>query len=570
MKTFDPGRREGSTGAGPDGVVAGDRVGEDGVGEDGVAGDRAGREATDSALADGASREVADGALAGAATGATGAAGAARGKAVWAIVITGMALFMASLDNLVVSTALPVIRVHLHAGLSGLEWTVNAYTLTFAVLLLSAAAVGERFGRRRIFVLGIGVFTAASAAAALAPSISVLVAARAIQGAGGAMIMPLSLTLLSAAVPPERRNAALGLWGAIGGMAVAIGPLVGGAVTSGWSWQYIFWLNVPVGLVLVPLAWWKLSESRGVRSKLDLVGVGLISAGLFGVVLGLVRGNAHGWTSTSVLLSFVVGSLALAAFIAWELRSSHPMLDIRLFRHRGFAAVNLTALLFSFGMFGSIFFLTQFLQTVQGLSPLAAGVRVLPWTAMAMLLAPVVGNLAERWGGKPLVVSGLVLQAIGLTWLALLIAPTTPYADMVVPFVVSGLGMTLFFVPLASLVLGSVPTYLEGVASGANSAFRELGGVLGIAVLGAVFSSNGGYRSGAEFVSGMTPAVYAGAAVVALGAATALFVPGRRRQRAALATATADWASVPDPRPEPAAETAGVPGDAVLGDSVLG
>ena len=216
---------------------------------------------------------------------------------MWAVVITGLALFMASLDNLVVSTALPVIRVHLHAGLSGLEWTVNAYTLTFAVLLLSAAAMGERFGRRRIFVLGIAVFTASSAVAALAPSIGVLVAARAIQGAGGAMIMPLSLTLLSAAVPPERRNAALGIWGAIGGVAVAIGPLVGGAVTSGWSWQYIFWLNVPVGLALLPLAWWRLSESRGARARLDLAGVGLVSLGLFGVVLGLVGGNSHGWTS---------------------------------------------------------------------------------------------------------------------------------------------------------------------------------------------------------------------------------------------------------------------------------
>ncbi len=476
---------------------------------------------------------------------------AARRKAVWAIAITGMALFMASLDNLVVSTALPVIRVHLHAGLSGLEWTVNAYTLTFAVLLLSAAAIGERFGRRRIFVLGIAVFTGASAVAALAPSISVLVAARAVQGAGGAMIMPLSLTLLSAAVPPERRNAALGLWGAIGGLAIAIGPLVGGAVTSGWSWQYIFWLNVPIGLVLVPLAWWKLSESRGTPSRLDLVGVGLVSVGLFGVVLGLVRGNAHGWTSTSVLASFVAGSVALTAFIAWELRSSHPMLDIRLFRNRGFAAVNVTALLFSFGMFGSIFFLTQFLQTVQGLSPLAAGVRVLPWTAMAMLLAPVVGNLAERWGGKPLVVGGLVMQAVGLTWLGLLITPTTPYADMVVPFVISGVGMTLFFVPLASLVLGSLPTALEGVASGANSAFRELGGVLGIAVLGAVFSSNGGYRSPGDYVSGLTPAVFAGAAVVAIGAVTALLVPGRLRRRAAPAAPSVSEAE-PGPHPAPA------------------
>jgi len=464
----------------------------------------------------------------------------ARSKAVWAVAITGMALFMASLDNLVVSTALPVIRVHLHAGLSGLEWTVNAYTLTFAVLLLSAAAMGERFGRRRIFVLGIALFTAASAAAALAPSIDALIAARALQGAGGAMIMPLSLTLLSAAVPPERRNAALGIWGAIGGTAVAIGPLVGGAVTTGWSWQYIFWLNVPVGVVLVPLAWWKLSESRGASTRLDLVGVALVSTGLFGVVLGLVQGNSDGWTSHTVLGSFALGLVALVAFVRWELASAHPMLDIRLFRLRGFAAVNVTALLFSFGMFGAIFFLVQFLQVVQGLSPLAAGVRILPWTAMPMLLAPVVGKLAERWGGKPLVVTGLGLQAVGLTWLASLTGTTTPYADLVAPFVVCGVGMTLFFVPLASLVLGAVPRSLEGVASGANAAFRELGGVLGIAVLGAVFSTHGGYRSGQDYVDGMTAAVYVGAAVVAVGALAALIVPGRRSRHAGAELAVTD------------------------------
>ena len=464
--------------------------------------------------------------------GGTGPSSRVRSRAVWAVVVTGLALFMSSLDNLVVSTALPVIRVHLHAGLAGLEWTVNAYTLTFAVLLLSAAAVGERFGRRRIFVLGIALFTGASAVAALAPSIGVLVAARALQGAGGAMIMPLSLTLLSAAVPPERRNFALGIWGAIGGAAVAIGPLVGGAVTTGWSWQYIFWLNVPVGLVLMPLAWWKLSESYGKRSRLDLVGVGLVSLGLFGVVLGLVRGNSNGWGSPTVLGSFVIGAVALAGFLAWELRSDHPMLDIRLFRNRAFSAVNVTAMLFSFGMFGSVFFLTQFLQTVQGLSPLDAGIRILPWTAMVMVLAPVVGVLAERWGGKPLVVTGLVLQTVGLAWLATVVTPSTPYSQLIVPFIICGMGMTLFFVPLASVVLGAVPTSLEGVASGANSAFRELGGVLGIAVLGAVFSAHGGYRSGQDYVNGLVPAVYAGAGVVAIGALAALVIPGRRRRRA--------------------------------------
>src|SRR5580692_2382608 len=456
------------------------------------------------------------------------AAATPRRGAAWAVLITGLALFMASLDNLVVTNALPVIRVHLHAGLSGLEWIVNAYTLTFAVLLLSAAAVGERFGRRRIFVLGIGLFTGASAVAALAPSIGVLVAARALQGAGGAMIMPLSLTLLSAAVPPERRNFALGIWGAIGGAAVAIGPLVGGAVTTGWAWQYIFWLNVPIGLILVPLAWWKLSESRGRASRLDFGGVILASIGLFGVVYGLVQGNSHGWTSTGVLTSFVVG---VAAFVWWELRVENPMLPLRLFKNRAFAAVNVTAMLFSFGMFGSIFFLSQFLQTVQGYSPLSAGLRILPWTGMIMVLAPIVGILSERWGGKRLVVPGLILQTAGLAWLALLLTPSTPSIDMVPAFILAGTGMTLFCVPLASLVLGAVPSSLEGIASGTNSSFRELGGVLGIAVLGAVFSSSGGYSSAQDYVNGLRPAILVGAVVVLLGTFCALLVPALRRSR---------------------------------------
>ena len=451
-----------------------------------------------------------------------------RHRGAWAVLITGLALFMASLDNLVVTTALPVIRVHLHAGLSGLEWTVNAYTLTFAVLLLTAAGLGERFGRRRTFMLGITIFTLASAAAALAPNIDLLIVARAIQGAGGAMIMPLSLTLLSAAVKPERRNAALGIWGAIGGAAIALGPLVGGAVTTGWSWHYIFWLNVPIGIVLVPLAWWKLAESRGSQTRLDLTGALLVSGGLLGVVLGLVRGNAHGWTSTGVVTSFVVGAVLLTIFARWELRSDTPMLNLRLFSNRGFVAVNVTAMLLSFGLFGSVFFLSQFLQTVQGYSPLGAGLRILPWTGMPMLLAPVVGILAQRWGGKPLVVVGLVLQAIGLLWLAIILTPTTAYTQMVPAFIVAGLGMTMFFVPIASLVLGSVHKDLEGVASGTNAAFRELGGVFGIAILGAVFSSSGGYLSAQDYVNGLRPALFVGAGVVVLGFLAALLVPRRR------------------------------------------
>ena len=465
-----------------------------------------------------------------------------RPGSAWAVVITSLALFMATLDNLVVTTALPVIRHHLRAGLAGLEWTVNAYTLTFAVLLLTGAALGDRFGRRRMFLVGLVVFTTASAAAALSPSVGWLVTARAVQGAGGALIMPLSLTLLSAAVSPERRNQALGVWGAIGGVAVAAGPLVGGAVTTGWSWQSIFWINVPVGIVLGVLARWRLTESRGPRQPLDLGGVALASVGLLGIVLALVRANGHGWTSTGVLASFAAGVIGLAGFVMWEQRSNHPMLPMRLFRSRSFSAVNAVALFMSFGMFGSIFFLSQFLQVVQHYSPLGAGLRVLPWTGMPMLVAPVAAALASRFGGTPVLSAGLVLQAVGLAWLALEISPTVSYSSVWLPFAVSGIGMALFFVPLASVVLSSVRSEQEGVASGANSAFREVGGVLGIAVLGAVFSARGGYTSGAAYVAGLVPAVWVGVAVVGLGAVVALVLPRRRvaRARSELETASAE------------------------------
>ena len=459
-----------------------------------------------------------------------------RSSSAWAIVITSLALFMATLDNLVVTTALPVIRQKLHTGLDGLEWTVNAYTLTFAVLLLTGAALGDRFGRRRMFLAGLIIFTGASAAAALSPSIGWLVAARAVQGAGGALIMPLSLTLLSAAVAPERRNQALGIWGAIGGTAVAAGPLVGGAVTSGWSWQYIFWLNVPVGIVLLFLARARLAESFGPPQPLDLGGVAFASTGLLGVVLGLVRGNAHGWTSTRVLVSFIAGAAGLATFVLWESRTAHPMLPLRLFRTRSFTVVNSVALLMSFGMFGAIFFLSQFLQFVQHYSPFAAGLRVLPWTGMPMLVAPLAAKLADRYGGRPVLAAGLALQAIGLGWLALATTVTVAYGQLWMAFVVSGVGMALFFVPLASVVLSSVQPGYEGVASGANSAFRELGGVLGIATLGAVFSSRGGYGGGTAYVAGLLPAMWVAVAVLAVGTGVALFLPRRRSAAPAPAT----------------------------------
>ena len=453
----------------------------------------------------------------------------ARTRTTWTFLITAVALFMVTLDNLVVTTALPVIRRDLHADLQQLEWTVNAYTLTFAVLLLTGAALGDRFGRRRIFTLGLAVFSFASAAAALAPSATWLIAARAVQGAGAAMVTPLTLTLLSAAVRPERRGLALGAWGGIGGLAVAVGPIVGGAVVQGISWQWIFWLNVPIGLALAPLARVRLTESRGPDRHLDLAGLALASAGLFAVVWGLVRANSQGWTSPEILSSLAAGVLVLAIFVTYEFRARAPMLPMRFFRNRTFSGANVASMLMFFGMFGSVFLLAQFFQTVQGLSPLGAGMRILPWTAMPLLVAPTAGALSDRISGRTLLALGLALQAAGLFWIAQVTTATTPYSSLVIPFVLSGIGMGLFFAPVANLVLSSVRRENEGKASGANNAIRELGGVLGVAVLASIFAHSGGYTSSHAFVAGVVPAITVGSIVVAVGALAAALIPGRRR-----------------------------------------
>jgi len=454
----------------------------------------------------------------------------AKTRTIWTFAITSVAVFMATLDNLVVTTALPVIREDLHATIESLEWTVNAYTLTFAVLLLTGAALGDRFGRRRMLAIGLGIFTVASAAAALAPSAEALIAARALQGVGGAIITPLTLTILSAGVPAARRGAFIGAWSGIAGLAVAFGPLVGGAVVSGISWHWIFWLNVPIGIALIPLALRRLDESHGPAAKLDLPGLGLASAGLTGVVWGLVRGNGQGWTSPEIVGALTGGAVVFALFILWELRTAEPMLPMRFFQNRVFALANVASLLMFFGMFGSIFLLSQFFQSVQGYSPLGSGLRILPWTIMPMFVAPIAGALSDRVGGHRLMGVGLTLQAGGLAALAAISTPTTPYWQLVAPFVISGIGMAMFWAPVSNVVLSAVRPEEEGQASGANNAIRELGGVFGVAVLASVFSSYGGYRTADTFVSGMNAAVWIGAGVVALGAVAA-FAIGKSRVR---------------------------------------
>ncbi|MGW6743453.1 DHA2 family efflux MFS transporter permease subunit [Streptomyces sp. NPDC055025] len=458
---------------------------------------------------------------------------AARGSAAWALVITGAASFMAALDNLVVTTALPSIREDLGGALEDLEWTVNAYTLTFAVLLMFGAALGDRFGRRRLFLAGLTIFTGASGAAALAPGIDALIAARAVQGVGAAIMMPLALTLLTAAVPAERRGAALGIYGAITGLAVASGPLVGGSLTEHFSWDWIFWLNVPIGLALLPLARLRLKESHGPGARLDIPGTVLISGGLFGVVYALVNANAEGWTSTTVLLGLFAGTALLVAFVRHGLRRPDATLPMRLFKSRAFTGINAASLLMFLGMFGSIFLLSQFLQGVLGYSPTEAGLRMLPWTAMPLLVSPIAGLVSDRVGGRPVVATGLALQAVGLGWFALVIEPGVSYAAQLPALIISGIGMGLYFAPAASLVMSSVRPAEQGIASGANNALREVGGALGVAILGAVFAARGGYGSADTFADGTVPALWIGAGAVALAALTALIIPGRRAGRTA-------------------------------------
>ncbi|MEU4273000.1 DHA2 family efflux MFS transporter permease subunit [Streptomyces sp. NPDC026092] len=455
---------------------------------------------------------------------------ARRGSAVWALVITSVAGFMAALDNLVVTTALPSIREDLGGALDDLEWTVSAYTLTFAVLLMFGAALGDRFGRRRLFVVGIAIFTLASAGAALAPGIDALIAARAVQGVGAAIMMPLTLTLLTAAVPAAKRGMAFGIWGAVNGLAVASGPLIGGSLTEHISWQWIFWLNVPLGLALLPLARLRLVESYGTGARLDVVGTLLASGGLFGIVYALIRGPIDGWASVTVLTGLVAGGALLAAFVRHGIRGRAPMLPMRLFRNRAFAGINAASLLMFLGMFGSIFLLSQYMQGVLGYSPTEAGLRMLPWTGMPMLVAPIAGALSDRIGGRPVVAAGLALQALGLAWFALVVTADASYAVQLPALIISGIGMALYFAPAANLVMSSVRPSEQGVASGANNALREVGGALGVAVMASIFAAQGGYGSAQQFVDGLQPALWVGSGAVALGAVAVLFAPSRRQR----------------------------------------
>ncbi len=450
---------------------------------------------------------------------------------VWlAIVAASLPMFMATLDNLVMTSALPVIDADLGASVGQLSWFLNAYTLTFATFMLPAATLGDRLGRRRMMLAGLALFTLASIASALSTSSEALIAARAVQGLGAAAIMPLSLTLLAAAVPPAMRAAAIGIWGGVSGLGVALGPVIGGAVVEGVSWQAIFWLNVPVALVAVPLLLVAIPESRGPWQRLDPVGVLLLGGAVFLGIWGIVHGNEDGWSDPMVLGPLVLAVALLPAYVLWARGRAHAVLPLRLFSDRGFSVANVIFLMFTLGMFGAVFLLAQYLQIVQGYSPLEAGVRTLPWTAAPMVVAPIAGALVGRVGYRALLFPGLVLQTVSLVWFAVVTENGSDYSSFIVPLLMAGVGMGLTFAPGAAMVLDGLPDDDFAIASSANSTVREFGVALGIAVLVAVFLGNGGQLTPTGYDGAVGPALLTGAAAVAVAAVASLFAPGRVRE----------------------------------------
>ncbi len=459
-----------------------------------------------------------------------GAAGSARPLSpAWTLVIASAGAFMTCVDTMVVTTALPVLRVSLHGTLADLEWTVNAYNLAFACLLLTGAALGDRFGRRRMFCTGLAAFTTASAAAALSPTAGALIAARAVQGAAAALVLPLTLTLISDAFPPERRGRAIGVWGGVIGLGGAAGPVIGGAVAGGLGWQWIFWLNVPVGVVLIPLAASRLRESYGLSGRLDVTGLLLAGAGFLGLTWALVHASTAGWASGQVAGPLAAGMILICLFAWWEHRAPHPMLSLGMFRQRSFVAANGVSFLLYASLFGAVFLMAQFFQSAQHLTPLQAGIRLLAWTSPGILIAPAAGRLAERHGNRPFMAAGLLLHAVGLAWIAAIASPGVGFSRLIVPLIISGIGVTLVLPTVAGEVVSSAPGQDMGIASGTNTALRELGGVFGVAVLASVFSRPGAYASTSTFVTGFSSALWVAVALSFAGIFLTLLVmrPGR-------------------------------------------
>lgn len=455
--------------------------------------------------------------------------GTPRRVPVWvAVLAASLPMFITTLDNLVMTSALPVVQADLGSSVSQLSWFMNAYSLVFATFMLLAATLGDRVGRRRVMLGGIAIFMLGSIGAALSTSSEALIAARAVQGLGAAAIMPLSLTLLASAVPASKRAAAIGIWGGVSGLGVALGPVVGGAVVEGISWQAIFWLNVPITLLALPLVVRGLQESRSATAgRLDVLGTALLGGAVFAGIWGIVHGNDDGWASPVVLTTLVLGAVLLTAYLGWARTRRDAILPLRLFRSRSFTVANVIALTFTIGMFGAVFLLSQYLQVVQGYSPLEAGLRTLPWTAAPMIVAPIAGALAPRVGLRPLLLVGLVLQTVSLVWFAVVTEAGSDYSAFVPALLVAGLGMGMTFAPMSTAVLEGLPDDDFATASSANSTIREFGVALGVAGIVAVFQGNGGTITPTGYDGAVGPALLAGAAVVAVAVVAALLAPGR-------------------------------------------
>jgi len=442
----------------------------------------------------------------------------------WVLGLTSIGSVMVALDVLVVAAALTTIRADLGASAEQLEWTVNAYSLSFAMLLMTAAAIGDRWGRRRTYAGGLALFTVASVACALATSLPWLIAARAVQGVGAAVVMPLAMGLLGAAFPPERRGWATGVFSGLTGLAVLGGPMIGGAVTQGLAWQWIFWINVPVGLIAIPLVLRKIPESTGPIRRLDLTGAVLISLAVLGLIWGVVHGQGSGWSSAEVLGSFAAGVVLLAAFAGWERRTDHPMVPLAFFRNRTFSTANSAGFFLSAALFSAVFFLSQYMQVVLGSGPFMAGLKLLPWTATLFIVGPIAGRLVDRVGERPLVVIGLGLQALGMLWISQITKGSVQYHELVVPLMITGCGVSLAMPATQNAGVGSLPRESVGIAAGVYSMTRQLGGAAGVAVLGSVFAAAGGYTG-----HGFTRALAGCGVLSLLGALSGLGIAARRR-----------------------------------------
>jgi EmrB/QacA subfamily drug resistance transporter len=429
---------------------------------------------------------------------------------------------MVALDLLVVSIALPTIQGDLGASLGQVQWAVTGYGLAFAVLMPAGAALGDRFGRRKVFVVGLVVFAAASAACALSQGVGALIAARVVQGSGAALVMPLAVALLGSALADEQRGRALGVFEGLTGLATIAGPPVGGSVAYLVGWEWIFWVNVPIALLLIPLVRNRIGESRGPDSALDLRGMALVTGGAFGLVWGLVRGNESGWNSPNVVVPLLLGAVLIVLFVSSQRRAKEPMFPLRLFSNRTFAASALVSLLLYAALYGTVFFLAQYLQVGLGYSALDAGLLLIPWTATLLAVAPLAGALADRLGNRPVLVAGLLLKAAGLAWLAAIATPDTSYAALVIPVLVEGIGTSMAIPVVQSAMLGAVSPVDIGKASGINGLSQEFGGVFGVAVLVAMFTTVGSYTSASSFVTGFVVATAACAALAAVAAVIAL------------------------------------------------